>query len=101
MPFHDYATVPWPEDPKMYPQGRLTEWLVSENEYVQAGTPLATVSVSGRRRSTLTITFPARIEKLLVAAGAEITPATTVLKWLADGENLPYGRAPLITETLT
>jgi hypothetical protein len=91
MPFHGYVGIPDPQDPKASVAGTVREWLVSEGSVVSPQQPLCLVAVAGTPYHML-ICFPAYIEKFCVAAGMSVSADGFVLRWVADGESIPYGR---------
>src|SRR5437868_2204379 len=92
MPFHDYAPLADSDGHPLREPATLLKWNIREGEYVAAGTPIASLTIGGAARSFV-ICFPAMIEKLLAPEGAVIRPDQNVLRWIADGENIPYGKA--------
>ena len=97
MPFHGYAPIPAADGKPLGLAAAVAGWLVREGEYVQPETKIATVQF-GDSVVDLTICFPAIIEKQLVTAGSTIQPGTNILRWIADGENIPYGKAYFRTQ---
>jgi hypothetical protein len=64
---------------------------VSEGSVVSPQQPLCLVAVAGTPNHML-ICFPAYIEKFCVAAGMSVSADGFILRWVADGESIPYGR---------
>ena len=94
MPFHDYASLSECHGQPPPGPATLLRWHTREGDYIEAGTQIASLEVGGASH-TFSICFPARIEKLLATEGSTIQPDQSILRWIADGENIPYGKAPL------
>jgi pyruvate/2-oxoglutarate dehydrogenase complex dihydrolipoamide acyltransferase (E2) component len=97
MPFYGYTGIPSPEDPKQHVPGTVIKWLVAEGSYVRADTKIAEVEINGHRHHVV-ICFEALIEKELTKEGSTSERDTSLLKWDADGDNIPYGRAYFVTK---
>jgi hypothetical protein len=97
MSFYGYTGIPSTEDPKKHVTGTVIKWLVEEGSYVQADTTIAEVDINGQRNHVI-ICFEARIEKELTKEGSISERDASLLKWNADGENIPYGRSYFITK---
>ena len=91
MPFYDYASLPCAEGVCSSDATTLVQWHVREGEFVEADTRIATFR-AGDQLFSLIICFPAAIQQRLVPEGATIPQGASVLRWLADGESIPYGK---------
>ena len=98
MPFYGYTGIPSPQDPKNHVSGTVNKWLVAEASYVRAFTAIAEVDINGHRHH-MVICFEALIEKELAKEGSTSETDTSLLKWVADGDNIPYGRAHFVTKS--
>lgn len=97
MPFHGYTPIPDADGKPLTEAARLIHWQVAEGTYVQPDAEVATVQ-HGEMRYSMRICFAAAIEKQLAEPGAIIPPGTDILRWVADGENIPYGKAYFRTQ---
>ncbi|MEI7850484.1 MAG: hypothetical protein WCH86_01475 [Kiritimatiellales bacterium] len=97
MPFYGYTGIPSPDAPNISVTGRVLKWLVKENDYVQPDTNIAEIAI-GAERFHVVICFPALIEKQLTKEGQTSEKNTSLLKWNADGERIPYGSSYFITK---
>jgi len=97
MPFHDYASIPDSAGKPVTQAAQLVRWQVAEGTYVQPETEIAIIQ-RGDIQYSLRICFPALIERQLAVAGSMIPPDKSILRWVADGENIPYGKAYFRTE---
>ena len=93
MPFHGHIIgIPDPADTKKSVSGTLREWSVKERDFTAIDQRIGLVDVGGKIYRVI-ICFPALIDKLYVAAGSTVAADDFILKWIADGESIPYGRA--------
>ena len=99
MPFYGYTGIPDPKDSSQKCEGILTRWLVQERSILQSGDVVAEVDINGKPHK-LTICFPAVIEKCLVREQEQVSKNQNILKWLADGESIPYGQAYFRTKEI-
>jgi hypothetical protein len=97
MPFYGYTGIPSPNDANKSVAGVVLKWFVKENDYVQTDTRIAEVLI-GNDHFHIVICFPALIEKLLTGEGEKSEKDTSLLKWNADGENIPYGKSYFIAK---
>ena len=91
MPFYGYTPIPAADGKPTTQSATHVEWHVREWQFVEADTRVASVRI-GEESFALVICFPAMIQQLLAAEGSTVAPGTDVLRWLADGESIPYGK---------
>jgi hypothetical protein len=91
MPFYGYTTAEELDATPFKDGSILIEWLIDDQTFIHEGTPVATIQCMNSNY-TLTINFPAFIDKFLCKPGEEIKASESILKWTADGESIPYGR---------
>jgi hypothetical protein len=96
MPFYGHIGIPDPATQttfeNKYVSGTICDWSVSEGTFTKPEQRIGTVDIGGRRYG-LIICFPALIEKLYTTAGSAVADDDFILKWMADGDSIPYGRA--------
>lgn len=97
MPFYGYSGIPDPQKPGRSVPGTVTKWLVTEGSIVKAGTTIAEVEITGVAYEVV-ICFRALIEKLLTAEGQRSERDTSLVKWDADGDDIPYDKAYFLTK---
>ena len=92
MPFYGYTGIPDPLAPNKTVAGTVRKWSVKEGNFTSPDQRIGIVDVAGKDYG-LVICFPALIEKLHSKEGSTVAEDGLILKWIADGENIPYGRA--------
>jgi hypothetical protein len=92
MPFYGHTGIPDPVVPGRTVPGKIRSWSVSEGEFVQPDQRIGMVEVHGESYG-LVICFPAMIDRLHAAAGTGVRTEEHILKWIAEGDEIPYGRA--------
>lgn len=91
MPFYGYTGIPDTKDSSQKCEGVLTRWLVQERNILKSGDVVAEVDICGKPHK-LIICFPACIEERLVKEKEQVSKNQNILKWIADGESIPYGK---------
>ena len=91
MAFHGFVGIPDPVDPNKSVSGVLRRWCVNEGDFTTPNQLVAIVEIAGIEHR-VTICFPALIMELYTAANSIVTANDSILKWAADGEDIPYGR---------
>lgn len=92
MPFYGHTGIPDPKAPDKTVAGTVRSWSVAEGAFAQPDQELGTVDVGGKTYG-LVICFPALIDRLYAAVGSSVPADDFILKWIADGEDIPYGRS--------
>jgi hypothetical protein len=98
MPFYGHTGIPDPTAPDKTVAGIVRKWSVAEGAFTSPDQRIATVDVAGRIYG-LVICFPALIDRLYASEGSTVPADDFILKWTADGESIPYGRAFFRLET--
>ena len=91
MPFYGHTDIPDPDVPDKAVAGTIRKWLVTVGEFTSPEQRIATVDVAGSDYGLVTC-FPAFIDCLHAPEGSTVPADGLILKWIADGESIPYGR---------
>ena len=91
MPFSGNTGIPDPSDPNKTVPGTLCAWTVKAGTIAAPEQRLGTVEVAGRQYSVV-ICFRALIDKLYATEGSTVPADDFILQWIADGDEIPYGR---------
>lgn len=92
MPFYGNTGIPDPVAPNKTVAGKILSWSVTKGAFTQPDQKIGTVEVGGKIYG-LVICFPALIDCLYASAGSRVSADDVVLKWVADGDQIPYGRS--------
>ncbi len=92
MPFYGHTGIPDPGNPNKTVAGTLRTWTVKAGTITSPQQRLGTVEVAGRQYSVV-ICFRALIDKLCATEGSTVPAGDFILKWIAEGDEIPYGRA--------
>lgn len=91
MAFYGFTSLPHPTDPVQSTNGILNKWLVNQGEFCNSGQKIARVEVA-EKMYDLVICFPALVLEIYVPDHTSVQADAHLLKWAADGEDIPYGK---------
>jgi hypothetical protein len=91
MPFYGFTSIPDPKNSGQKCEGVLKRWLIRERDIVESGEIIAEIEICNKTFD-LIICFPACVEKFLVKEKEQVLKNQNILKWIADGESIPYGK---------
>ena len=97
MPFHGYTPIPASDGTPLKCAAILSRWHAGAGDCLEPNAKVATVQI-GDQAFDLLICFSGGIEKCLVVDGELVQPSQDILRWGADGENIPYKRAYFRTQ---